>query len=285
MRRAVFIHVLVIGLFLPAVGAAAPIVFEASGANAAAIQGTVDAFRAALGANNLNAPGPLPGGRREINWDGGGSTTTATAPSVFTGFQVTRGALFTTPGSGFAQSPVTETAGPLDQTLGELVGNPTYDTIFTPFSPLRLFTPIASNITDVTFFIPGVLDPAGVSAFGAIFSDVDLATSTTMDFFGAGGNLLLSQAVLPGTTPDNSLSFLGVLFDAGELITRVRITTGTTALGPNDDPAGGVDIVTMDDFIYSEPTAVPGAVPEPASLAIFGVGMAVAAAARRRRSR
>jgi hypothetical protein len=52
-----------------------PVVFQAAGANAASIQNTVDAFRAALGnPNNLNNPGPLQTGRREINWDGGTPT-------------------------------------------------------------------------------------------------------------------------------------------------------------------------------------------------------------------
>src|SRR5215471_10868466 len=54
------------------------IVFQAAGPDAAAIQSTVDRFRATLGTtNNGNTPGPLPDGRREINWDGGGSTNTS----------------------------------------------------------------------------------------------------------------------------------------------------------------------------------------------------------------
>ena len=49
-----------------------PVVFQAAGPTAASIQSSVDAFRAALGdPNNANNPGPLPTGRREINWDGG----------------------------------------------------------------------------------------------------------------------------------------------------------------------------------------------------------------------
>jgi hypothetical protein len=50
---------------------ALPITFEASGPNAAAIQATVDAFKAGLG--TLNFPfvvGSFGSGRREINWDG-----------------------------------------------------------------------------------------------------------------------------------------------------------------------------------------------------------------------
>src|SRR5688572_19604810 len=66
-------------------------VFEVGGNNTtASIQPTVDAFRAALGdPNHANAPGPLFGGRREINWDGGGSATASPAGTPFTGFQNT----------------------------------------------------------------------------------------------------------------------------------------------------------------------------------------------------
>ena len=77
----------------------------------------MDQFRAALGgANNLNAPGPIAGGRREINWDGGGSSATALAPTPFTGFLTNRGALFSTDGEGFVQAPL----GGLVTTFGNL---------------------------------------------------------------------------------------------------------------------------------------------------------------------
>jgi len=47
-----------IALVLPMSAGATPIVFEGAGDDAASIQGTVDAFRAALGdPNNGNAPG------------------------------------------------------------------------------------------------------------------------------------------------------------------------------------------------------------------------------------
>src|SRR5262245_13272008 len=83
------------------------VTFSAGGdSTAASIQSTVDAFRSALGSPNGNNPGPLPDGRREINWDGGGATTASPAPNPFAGFQNTRGALFTTPGTGFLQTPL-----------------------------------------------------------------------------------------------------------------------------------------------------------------------------------
>ena len=36
-----------------------------------------------------------------------------------------------------------------------LFNNPTYGTIFSTFSPSRLFTPVGSNITEALFFLPG----------------------------------------------------------------------------------------------------------------------------------
>src|SRR5438034_5461533 len=131
-----------------------PAVFQAAGPNAASIQSSVDAFRAALGnPNNGNAMGPLAIGRREINWDGGGANDTTTDPvTPFNVFLNTRGGQFTTPGIGLSQAP--SSGGPQGG-LAVLFNNPTYGTIFRTFSPLRLFTPVGSNVTDSLFFLPG----------------------------------------------------------------------------------------------------------------------------------
>jgi hypothetical protein len=84
-----------------------PKVFQAAGPTKESIQGTLDAFRAALGEpNNLNDPGPLASGRREINWDGGGNNFTTSPPvTPFNVFLNTQGAQFTTPGEGLSQAP------------------------------------------------------------------------------------------------------------------------------------------------------------------------------------
>lgn len=261
-------------LGVPLVGSAVPVVTSASGSNAAAIQAAVDSFRAALGnPNNGNAPGPLTSGRREINWDGGGATTGAAAGTPFNGFQNTRGDLLTTPGTGFLQTPVND---PL------LTGiNPTYATIFQAFSPVRIFTPTGSNITDDVFSIPGAPGSAAfVTGFGVVFSDVDLPNATTLQFFNVDG---VSLGTFAAPTFNNGLSFLGVIFNAGEQVGRVRITTGTSALGPNDGGVDGqVDVVVMDDFLHSEPLA---AIPEPSTIVLLGAGIVgVGAMVRRRRA-
>lgn len=256
---------------LPALAQAAPVTFAAGGDNTpASIQATVDAFRAALGSpNNGNSPGPISAGRREINWDGGGPPVVDGTPAVtaFTVFQNTRGATFTTPGSGLTQAAATGGLLSLD------LINPSYAASFAPFSANRLFTPIASNITDGLFSLPGTTGTvqATVRGFGAVFTDVDFANTTKIDFYDALDNLVHSGSVIPGTVANGSLSFLGVVFDAGVGISRVRITTGNTALGPTD--GGAVDVVVMDDLLYSEPQQlVP--VPEPSTLALFAIGVA-----------
>ena len=125
-----------------------PAVFQAAGTKADSIQGTVAQFRTAVGDPN-NGIGTAPDphkGRREINWDGGGTATTITGTPL-TNFQAARGALFTTPGAGFVQAPLSG--------LVTTFGNPTYETIFRTFSDFRLFSAIGSNVTEVVFFVPG----------------------------------------------------------------------------------------------------------------------------------
>ena len=243
-------------------------VFQAAGPNIASIQNTVDQYRLALGAtNNGNTPGPLPkdSGHREINWDGGGNNETTTAPvTPFNTFLNTRGAQFTTPGTGLSQAP--PSGGPQGG-LAALFNNPTYGTIFSTFSPLRLFTPVDSNITETLFFVPGSNGtvPAKVNGFGAVFTDVDLPdgsgpgntngnrkASTLIECFGTNGELLFNSFA-PASPGDGSLSFIGIVF-ADARIARVRITAGDAAPGPNDD--GTHDIVMMDDFFYGEPQPV-----------------------------
>ncbi|HEY4284592.1 MAG TPA: hypothetical protein VGM62_16135 [Chthoniobacterales bacterium] len=239
-------------------------VFQAAGKNAASIQSTVDAYRAALGdPNNLNNPGPLQTGRREINWDGGNPNVLDTTDPVnpFLVFSNTRGSQFKTPGLGLSQGPAS--GGPQGG-LAVLFANPTYAKIFKTFSPSRLFTPVGSNITEGLFFIPGTNGtvPATVKGFGAVFTDVDQpdgrnslsrrgerTSSTLIEYFDRNGRVIFTSFV-PASPGDGSLSFFGVVFKDAR-IASVRIKTGDVAPGPNDDQRH--DIVMMDDFIYGEP--------------------------------
>jgi hypothetical protein len=242
---------------------AGQVVREAAGANAAAIQAAVDQFRADLGGvNNGNAVGTQPGGRREINWDGGGAGANVTLdPIPMTRFSA-RGASFVTPGSGF------EISGQPSPEFGEL--NITYQGLFTSFSSPRIFSPLNSNVMDVLFHLPGnTAVAAGVSGFGAVFTDVDSATSTKLEFYTPDGVLLYERAV-PAAVGNETLSFLGVYFTGGELVGRVRITSGNVALGPNETAA--LDAVAMDDFIYAEPVTTAGMTLSPGSTTLFRTG-------------
>ena len=242
----------------------APTVFQAAGPDIASIQNTIEQYRIALKGNNNGNDGPHPDGRREINWDGGGVDTTTAPVTPFNTFLNTRGAQFTTTGTGLSQAPP---SGGVQGGLATLFNNPTYGTTFSTFSPKRLFTPVDSNVTEAHFFVPGSNGtvPAKVSGFGAIFTDVDLPdgsgpgdkngnrqSSTRIECFGTDGGLIYSSfvAASPG---DGSLSFLGVVFTDAR-IARVRITSGDTAPGPNDDATH--DIVMMDDFLYGEPQPI-----------------------------
>ena len=254
---------LAIGIMRTHAAHAGTLVFQAAGPTAASIQGTVDAYRAALGAPNGNNAGPLASGRREINWDGGGANDTTTAPvTPFDVFLDTRGARFTTRGAGLSQAPP---AGGPQGGLAALFDNPSYGTIFHTFSALRLFTSVDSNVTEALFFVPGTNggDEATVTGFGAVFTDVDRPDasgkkhggrgSTLLQYLDADGKVLLSGSV-PASPGDGSLSFFGVVFDEA-LVGRVRITSGSRAPGPDDGRKA--DIVMMDDFIYGEPQPLP----------------------------
>jgi len=273
---------------------AAPLVFSGSGAQVADLTATVDTFRATLGANLGGAPNPglLPG-RREINWDAEALDAVAD-PNLMPADQFNglaapfaRGAQFTTPGSGFFVSRRCEQDGGAPGCGGNniLLGmgpDAGLNVNFRAFSEQRIFTPVGSNLMDITFAVPGSPGAAATtSAFGAVFLDVETATLTTMQLFDAADNLLGTFEV--PVAPDAGFSFLGVVFGGGEQIARVRLTLGdmvVTGHGTFDTLRN--DIVALDDFIYAEPVAA-AQVAEPPALALLALAGLAAAAGRRGR--
>jgi hypothetical protein len=246
------------------------LVESAAGASAADITAARDQFRVDLGGGTTaGANGSFGGLRREINWDGVPAASSAPNNLAANFFNVTspRGAIFSTPGTGFQVSGATTDGGagqPAAANFGNI--NPTYTTTFATFSPQRLFTALSSNVYDVNFFLPGTTTAALVTGFGAVFSDVDLADTTSLQFFDAS-NSSLGTFFVPAFLGSQTFSFLGVSFPTAE-VSRVRVTAGNVALGVNDQNGDLNDVVVADDFLYSEP------IPEAETTVLLGCGLA-----------
>jgi hypothetical protein len=205
-------------------------------------------FRAQLGDPSNTIVGDQGIGRREINWDA--VPAALTNLSNFPGDQfnrvVPRGQVFTTEGVGFRVS---------DNNLTDL--NLAYGNEFKAFSPTKIFIAVGSRIIRVNFQVAGSTTPALTNGFGVVFSDVDVAGSTSLTFFDAQGRVL-KKVNAPVRSDANGHSFVGVTFSK-PIVARVRITAGGAGItGSNQDiSAGGdADLVATDDFIAGEPHAI-----------------------------
>lgn len=219
--------------------------FQAQG-DSAAVATVLTDFRSALG-GSLNAPNspPADSGRREINWDGvpAALTNVDTFPLGFFNANSKRGAVYLTPGTGLR----------VDSTAFAGINAALADQ-FKSFSPKKLVAAVGSNQVEVDFKLSGSTTPGLVKGFGVVFSDVDRAGSTHIEFFDANG-VRIADVQAPAKSGAHEFSFVGAVF-ASPLIARVVITSGDAALDPTtlDVSAGGTkDLVVMDDFVYGEP--------------------------------
>jgi hypothetical protein len=213
------------------------------------LTGALTEFRKLLG-DSLNAVPGKTTGRREVNWEGVTPSLNNSDAFPFDFFNTIdpaapagrkRGLLYVNNGTTFRVDSADFAS--IDAS---------YAAQFNAFSGKRTFSGANSHITDVTFQVAGQTTPASINGFGVVFSDVDDANSTSMEFFSGSKSLGVFKVPVAGA---NSFSFLGVHF-ASQKVTRIKITAGTAKLaaGVKDMSDGGTkDLVIMDDFFYNEP--------------------------------
>ncbi len=216
-------------------------VFKASGDIASQLTG----FRNLLG--NLNTAPGAAGGRREVNWDGiPDSLLDGPLPPDF--FNPVGDAAVASRQRGLAYS-----GGNFQASAANFAHiNREAASEFNAFSGGKVFANVSKSQWPVEFRVPGQAVAAGVSAFGAVFSDVDTEGSATLEAF--NGTERLGTFVVPARTSGSSFSFLGIYFK-NKSITKIIVRhQGVLSGGGKDVSQGGAsDLVVMDDIIYSEP--------------------------------
>ena len=233
------------------------VVREATGKAAADIKPAIDEFRVDLGGGTTpGTNGSFGGQGREINWDGVPDQFASPndMPPDFFNVNSPRGAVFSTPGIAFQLSAKAGLGVPVR--FGNL--NPLYTNDFGAFSAERIFAPIASTVTNIDFFLPGTKTKGVVKGFGAVFTDVDSAESSSIEAFGIDGSLL-GKRYVTATPGSASFSFVGISLPGVPRIARVRITSGGLILsdGLQDSAIASRDKVAIDDLVYGEPVAAP----------------------------
>jgi hypothetical protein len=249
-----------------AASAGAPTVFSDHGGdnmsgNALAAE---QAFETASGGVKNTAPAPQANGFRVITWDavkldgtdfGGNSLVVDAGKTVaipINRFQA-QGSFFETAyavsGDGFQSvNPNVKSATPA---------------LFPGFSPSNVFAMFNDNSIDFNFVVPSdaatTPQPAATRGFGAIFRNVELANSTSIEYF--SGSTSLGKFFVPAGAQGEA-EFLGVLFP-NAVVTHISITLGTDVLfnfngktfsgGGADNPAMGHNLAVTDDFVYPEP--------------------------------
>ena len=225
----------------PAAARAGSQVVKASGD----VRAAVAQFQALLGdPSNGVTPGQQESGRREISWNGVPPELTNTDALPADLFN-RNGLIYTIVGTGLRVT---------DNDFVDI--NPTYAAQFESFSPPKTFSPIGSEISEVTFRVAGSSTPAAVTGFGVVFSDVDRMGAASIKLFTAAGQSL-GQYHAPIRSDENGQSFVGVVFDEA-IVARVVITSGQAALGADEfdvSDGGNRDLVVFDDLLFGEPKA------------------------------
>jgi uncharacterized protein (TIGR03118 family) len=231
----------------------------------------MNSFKAAVGgANNGATPSPQTGGFRVITWDGVkldgtdfGGNSTVIDPGHVVGIPINR---FQNVGVQFEQ--VYAVSGPASGTDPSTFStvNPSLTNLFPAFSPANTFAMFNENTIDLSFVLASsptaAPTPAATRGFGAIFRNVELPNSTSIEYF--NGDTSLGKFFVP-VGGAGQAEFLGELFNS-PVVTRVTLTLGTdvlfsfdgthfTAGSQPNDPVNGHNLVVTDDFVFAEPVA------------------------------
>jgi hypothetical protein len=252
--------------------------FLGGGTNQPSASSALKNFEAAIGGvNNKATPAPQASGFRTINWDGvktdgtdaaAGPNSTVVIGSKTVGIPLDRfqtngvyfGAVYAVSGDGFTQ---------VNPSVGAATNPP--NGLFTPFSAPNTFAMFNDNGIDFKFVVPSPDNSTVVSAatrgFGAIFINVELPNTTTIQYF--NGNNLVDTESAPVGGKGNAV-FVGALFK-DQIITRVVLTLGTDVLfsfdGTTTKPGLAADdgvnhnLVVTDDWAFPEPAATANGLP------------------------
>jgi len=230
--------------------------FSATAAHPAGLNHVVRSYKHALGgANNGNAPGPLPTGQRAINWDA--APLPFDMPFDFFNRVATRGAVFHAKRNEFRVSN-TNNASDVDDRFNSIIPHSAAKQ-FQRFSPLRLFTPLLHNRVTVTFRVPAKATRASVAGFAAVFADVDRMHATSMRFFDRRGCLIANVRV---PRKNKGLSFSGVVVkdrhgNTVPAVAKVAIKLGNVSFHRFSKlphyARRFADLVALDDLFYGEP--------------------------------
>jgi len=229
----------------------------------------LNAFKAAIGGvDNGATPPEKTSGLRSINWDGvaldgtdfGGDSTV-----------IDNGHVVNVPTDRWQERGLTldrniAVSGPLSLTDTSTFAdvNASVDNVLHPFSPTKAFAPFNANVATLAFVTPsthGTTTPVQQTTrgFGAVFANVRLPNSTSIEYFDGATSLGTFYAPV-GTA--GQAEFIGELFDRS-VVTSVKITFGsgtifdfdgsTFSADSTEAPESGVNLVAADDLVYAEP--------------------------------
>jgi hypothetical protein len=260
-------------IVLTAPGAqAGTLVFSGVGADATK---AFEDFKAAIGGQNNGAQPSQNSGFRTIGWDGVRLDGTDANPNTVV---IDPGKTVAIPENRFRAQGALYAEPYAVSGDGFVSVNPDVDGQFPAFSPNNTFAmfdeesgKFDDRFIEQSFTFAGTDTPAATRGFGAIFKDVELAKTSSIEYF--NGSKSLGKYYVEPSAISGDTQFLGVLFD-DPVVTDVTLTVGTNAIfsfdgttitsfGP-EDLANGIDLAVTDDFVFAETTTAKK-VPEPSA--------------------